>query len=51
MVNNNLIIKRNGEVIKLKISREVKKIGTGCHVLLPAGMEGKIVYVEYEVEK
>lgn len=46
MKQEDLIIKRNKEVVNLKITKKATKIGDGCHIVLPNGCEGKLFYVE-----
>lgn len=48
---NDLIIKKNDEVIKLKIHKKATRIGDSCHVLLPKGCEGKLFYIELKEVK
>lgn len=44
--NKDLIIKLNGEIMKLDIQRVATKVGSGSHVILPKGCEGKLFSIK-----
>lgn len=47
MENDNLIIKINDKIIKMKIKKKTTKCADSCHVILPKQLLGKVVLVEY----